>query len=405
VAKIDSPMVGAIPSLDLATIAPASAISATNPWLSNNRFLARADLLYWRSLSLFRNQHFRLLNSQDSGTNLLAESVSPVGVDLSVLSPIASDSLVAQAIAETEEVISDSVPVTEVSQTNEVNPEDVMPVVPTETPVPDAEIPNSPATPAVKESSQDVDELIQQIRNSLAITKSSGRTVTPALTVATPIGFGGYYGSVAIGGTYQSTTRNSNVDDGNLGVTISLGNPKDFVSVDLTYSMQGLSNTRGGPNNFGDGTLSLQISRLLTDDWSLGLGTENFARFSGRNGSNTNNYYLVTTKIFMLDEDISKPFSVIYTSLGLGTGRFLPVENFDIYGGNGVNVFGSVAVQLIEGVNGIVEWSGQDLDLGLSFAPFANFPLIITPAVVDITGNGGNGGARFIISGSIGIFF
>ena len=169
--------------------------------------------------------------------------------------------------------------------------------------------------------------------------------------------------------------------------------------------MQGLSNTHGGSNNFGDGTLSLQISRLLTDDWSLGLGTENFARFSGRNGSNTNNYYLVTTKIFMLDEDISKPFSVIYTSLGLGTGRFLPVENFDIYGGNGVNVFGSVAVQLIEGVNGIVEWSGQDLDLGLSFAPFANFPLIITPAVVDITGNGGNGGARFIISGSIGIFF
>jgi hypothetical protein len=102
-------MVGAIPSLDLATIAPASAISATNPWLSNNRLLARADLLYWRSLSLFRNQNFRLLNSQDSETNFLAESVSPVGVDLSVLSPIASDSLVAQTIAETEEVISDSV--------------------------------------------------------------------------------------------------------------------------------------------------------------------------------------------------------------------------------------------------------------------------------------------------------
>ena len=60
VAKIDSPMVGAIPSLDLATIAPVSAISTTNPWLSNNRLLARADLLYWRSLSLFRNQNFRL---------------------------------------------------------------------------------------------------------------------------------------------------------------------------------------------------------------------------------------------------------------------------------------------------------------------------------------------------------
>ena len=88
VAKIDSPMVGAIPaldslvSLDLSTKSPVSAISATNPWLSNNRLLARADLLYWRSFSLFRNQNFRLLDSQDLESSLLAESVSPVGDDL-----------------------------------------------------------------------------------------------------------------------------------------------------------------------------------------------------------------------------------------------------------------------------------------------------------------------------------
>jgi hypothetical protein len=169
--------------------------------------------------------------------------------------------------------------------------------------------------------------------------------------------------------------------------------------------MQGLSNTMGGPNNFGDGTLSFQVSRLLANDWSIGLGVENFVRFSERNSSNVQNYYLVTTKIFSLDQDRTKPFSVIYASLGLGTGRFLPPDNFDIYGGNGVNVFGSVAVQLIEGVNGIVEWSGQDLDLGLSFAPFPNFPLIITPAVVDVIGNSRNSGARFVLTGSIGIFF
>ena len=88
VAKVDSPIVGAIPaldslvSLDLSTKSPISGINTTNPWLSNNRFLARADFLYWRSFSLFRNQNFRLLDSQDLEPSLLAESVSPVGDDL-----------------------------------------------------------------------------------------------------------------------------------------------------------------------------------------------------------------------------------------------------------------------------------------------------------------------------------
>ena len=131
---------------------------------------------------------------------------------------------------------------------------------------------------------------------------------------------------------------------------------------------------------------------------------ENFVRFSGRNGGNVQNYYLVTTKYFALDEDTSKPFSVLYTSIGLGTGRFLPAGNFNLYGGDGVNVFGSAAIQVVEGVNGIVEWSGQDLNLRISLAPFANFPLIITPGVVNLTKNN-NGGAAFVITTSLGIFF
>ena len=380
--------------------------------------MARADFLYWRSLSLFRNQNFRLLNSQDSGTSLLAESVSPVGNDLSVLSPIASDSLVVQAIAETEEVISDSVPVTEVSQTNGTNPEDAMPMVPTETPVPDAEISAPPATttvpptpeeldkneksnpPLEQSSTESAEDIIQSIRNALVIQTSTGRTVTPGITVATPVGFGGFYGNVAIGGAYQAGYSGGNNDDANIATTVSLGNPKEFVSFDLTWNIYGLSDTYGTPNNFGASYLSVQISRLLANDWSVGLGAEGIIRFEARDASNANSYYLVTSKVFVLNEDTTKPLSVLYTSIGLGTGRFLPVENFDQYGGTGVNIFGSAAIQVIEGVNAIVEWSGQDLNAGLSIAPFRNFPLIITPAVVELTNNTGNGGGRFVISAS-----
>ena len=236
-AKIDSPMVGAIPSLDLATIAPVSAISATNPWLSNNRLLARADLLYWRSLSLFRNQHFRLLNSQDSATNFLAESVSPVGVDLSVLSPIASDSLVAQAIAETEEIISDSVPVTEVSQANGANPEDVMPVVPTETPVPNSEIPAPPATPAVPPTPEELDKQVEDLQQRLQVLGDNTPEFiwlsSPGISSNVPTAYGASLGDVGIGVGFQSRTRFSQTADGGGGITFGLGDPYNAVGFDV----------------------------------------------------------------------------------------------------------------------------------------------------------------------------
>jgi len=67
-------------------------------------------------------------------------------------------------------------------------------------------------------------------------------------------------------------------------------------------------------------------------------------------------------------------------------------------------LFGSAALQLIPRTNIILEWSGQDLNLGLSVVPFANIPILITPSVVDLTGSAGDG-ARFTIGVSYGTFF
>jgi len=66
-------------------------------------------------------------------------------------------------------------------------------------------------------------------------------------------------------------------------------------------------------------------------------------------------------------------------------------------------VFGSLGVRVARPVSAIVEWTGQDLGAGISVAPFDNFPLVITPAVRDITGAGD--GARFILGASVAINF
>ena len=68
------------------------------------------------------------------------------------------------------------------------------------------------------------------------------------------------------------------------------------------------------------------------------------------------------------------------------------------------NVFGSVGLRVVEPVSVIADWTGQDLTLGTSIAPFRNFPLVITPAVADVTGNAGDG-ARFILGVGFGYSF
>jgi hypothetical protein len=67
------------------------------------------------------------------------------------------------------------------------------------------------------------------------------------------------------------------------------------------------------------------------------------------------------------------------------------------------NGFGSAAFRIARPVSVIVEWTGQDLAAGVSIAPFRNFPLVITPALRDITGAGD--GARFVVGTGVSFQF
>ena len=67
-------------------------------------------------------------------------------------------------------------------------------------------------------------------------------------------------------------------------------------------------------------------------------------------------------------------------------------------------MFGSVALRVAQPISLIADWTGQDLTIGTSIAPFRNIPFVITPAVSDITGNAGDG-ARFILGFGFGYSF
>ena len=57
---------------------------------------------------------------------------------------------------------------------------------------------------------------------------------------------------------------------------------------------------------------------------------------------------------------------------------------------NGINAFGSVGVRIWSFLNVVADWTGQDLNVGVSVTPIPDFPLVLTPALVDVTGRAGD---------------
>ena len=87
----------------------------------------------------------------------------------------------------------------------------------------------------------------------------------------------------------------------------------------------------------------------------------------------------------------------------MGDGRFRSEQDI-IDEEDGVNVFGSVGVRWREWMSTIADWTGQDLNVGVSFTPWPRFPFVVTPGLADLTGNAGDG-VRFILSTGYAVRF
>jgi hypothetical protein len=219
---------------------------------------------------------------------------------------------------------------------------------------------------------------------------------SPGISILTPSAYGQSWGSASIGVGLQSRTRFSEKGDGVVGIGLGLGDAQKTVGLDIGLTFVDLIG-----NTAQDGTVSLKLHRRLPEDFAVAVGVKNLIRF-GATDSGTG-YYGVVTKRISLQEDVKQPFSQIFVSAGVGSGQFR--SELDINEDrNSVGVFGSVAVRMAEPISAIAEWSGQDLSLGLSIAPFRDVPLVVTPAITDITGNAGDG-SRFILGIGYGISF
>ncbi|CCH91742.1 conserved exported hypothetical protein [Microcystis aeruginosa PCC 9432] len=220
--------------------------------------------------------------------------------------------------------------------------------------------------------------------------------VAPSASISIPIGFGANFGQIFGGFAFQSRTRFTNQADGGLALGVGLGEPQKIVGLDVTMAILSLFG-----DNAGRGSFSFKIHRSLPEGFAVALGFENAINWGGTDAGSS--IYGVVSKFFQFTETTKEPFSQLTLSLGVGGGRFRS-EGAIEDGVNSLGVFASAGLRIVEPVSAIVEWSGQDLNAGISLIPFPKVPLTINLAGADLTGNAGDG-ARFVMSIGYNYFF
>jgi hypothetical protein len=274
---------------------------------------------------------------------------------------------------------------------------------------------SAPAKPPTSQESKDLQDRLNNINNSAPATFNNNTynpRTSPGFSIFNPVGFGADNNLVFFALSYQNRTRFTQVNDAEGGIGIGLGDAINGIGTEISYSI----NSFGSSAAFGSGAFNVKFHKRLSEDSAVAIGWNQFLKTQlgpGRNGDGpsdypNNSYYAVGTKIFRTREDINDAFSRVAVTGGVGSGVFLPFDSTTL-DRTGLNAFGSVGVRISRPLSAVVEWTGQDLGIGLSIAPFDNFPLVITPAFRDIAGisapAGVPSGARFIMGASVAFNF
>ncbi|NJK41858.1 MAG: hypothetical protein HC934_11950 [Acaryochloridaceae cyanobacterium SU_2_1] len=259
-------------------------------------------------------------------------------------------------------------------------------------PEPPSQVEPAGRRPTVRIQPSNPDEAPLDLRQELLTPK---RIYSPSITILTPSAYGKSWRQASVGFGVQHRTRFSNSADGAFGVGIGFGDAQKYVGLDVGLTLTDLQ-------DFERAIISFKIHRQLPHLLAVAVGV-NDAISIGDGDVDGPSPYGVVSKTFILKENTEELFSRVYLSAGAGTGRYRTESNV-FTDSDTPGVFGSVALRVFDPMNVIAEWSGQDLSLGLSIRPFREIPLIITPAVTDITGTAGDG-VRFIVGIGYAISF
>lgn len=216
----------------------------------------------------------------------------------------------------------------------------------------------------------------------------------PGTSSGSPSGFGAAWRDGFVGGGYQQV-RGGGDADGSMAFGFGLGNAKEAIGLEVVVAS--LGTFRSGL--YERSAFSFKAHHAVGNNASLALGVEN-AFITGGSDAGDPTIFVAGTRVLSYPES---PLKRITLSGGIGNGRFRFEKDF-YADKKTVNFFGSVGATFHEQASAFADWGGQDLTVGLSLVPIKAFPVILTPAIADLTGQNGND-PRFTLGFGIGMRF
>ncbi|MBI4886145.1 MAG: hypothetical protein HY824_03550 [Acidobacteria bacterium] len=216
----------------------------------------------------------------------------------------------------------------------------------------------------------------------------------PGTSSGSPSGFGAAWRDGFVGGGSQQG-RGGTDYDGSMAFGFGLGNAKDAVGLEVVVAS--LGTFRSGL--YERSAFSFKAHHAVSASASIALGVEN--AFATGGGDDTDpSVFVAGTRVLSFPES---PFKQVTISGGIGNGRFRFQKDFEA-DKKTINFFGSVGATFHEQASAFADWGGQDMTVGLSLVPIKAFPVILTPAIADLTGQNGND-PRFSLGFGIGMKF
>ena len=213
----------------------------------------------------------------------------------------------------------------------------------------------------------------------------------PAMGANSPTAFGAQWGDLFVGAGFAPKARLVEDHDGSFGVGFGIGNA--WTLAGLEVSAISFSTFRSGwGNRLG---VDLKLHRILPGSFAVAVGWESALLRGVTDGLRSK--FFVVSRWFQLREDDTAPFSAMTLSVGVGNGRFQSVEDLQAVR-NRIGYFGSAAVRVLQPLSVIADWTGPDLVLATSLAPFDRHAVTGTIGLADVAGNLGDG-ARLVFSG------
>lgn len=187
----------------------------------------------------------------------------------------------------------------------------------------------------------------------------------PGISYGSQVGFGLSSGVLAVGGGLrEAPSTSSRTVKPSLGIAAGFGDP-NFVAFDLSV---GTAENR----RFGDiGAVSAKVHRRLGATTSLSLGAEQFSRWGIGRKFGEPSYYTALSHILRVGRGF------VAVSGGVGDNRFEDLSERTGY-------FGSLAWSPNGRYSLIADWSGFDLNAGVSVIPVNRFPLSLTAGVSNL---------------------